>query len=541
MHRRVHVAEVPLVGRHLPVGVAVEAPQHQEQLVLGEVEVHQRERERVEGEVPGRIPGVLPLVGHGDDVAVQHVEPLGVPHAAPGAAQERVRLVLLQPAVEVEVVELLRPQHPRERLAVDAPLVLAERAGRDPLVELVRVEEPLPERLLERGPERPRRRALRQPELDDLATARRHLQDVARRGLRPRLAGVHGVPHSGDDVAMERVLHVRRRAGLAPEPLRVGLVLREQELRSAVAGERVFAQLGMGGHDGPALPAQDRLLALVPPRPGVAEPQRRKDVQPRRFGAPVVHGHTDEDLLRLVLRVLDEHVEVPVVVEDPGVDELVLELLPRAPAVRVQQVTVRVLALRVLVEVLHVRVGRRRVEVEVVLLDVLAVVPLAVGEAERALLEDGVPLVPEGEREAQALLVVGDPGQSVFAPAVGPGAGLVVREVVPGVAVRAVVLADRAPLPLAEVGAPLLPGRPGLTGLVQPLLLGAVHDDRRRLRHRRPLPSRTCGGATVFGSVSRDLIVDSGAQAPFRGAVTRGHPPGEDSGRTGGRPEVTSR
>ena len=82
VHRGVHVAEVPLVGRHLPVGVAVEAPEHQEELLLGEVEVHERQRDRVEGQVPGRVPGVLPLVGHGDDVAVQHVEPLGVPDGA---------------------------------------------------------------------------------------------------------------------------------------------------------------------------------------------------------------------------------------------------------------------------------------------------------------------------------------------------------------------------------------------------------------------------------------------------------------------------
>jgi hypothetical protein len=37
--------------------------------------------------------------------------------------------VLAQPALEVEVVELLAPQHARQRLAVHAPLVLAQRRG----------------------------------------------------------------------------------------------------------------------------------------------------------------------------------------------------------------------------------------------------------------------------------------------------------------------------------------------------------------------------------------------------------------------------
>ena len=102
--------------------------------------------------------------------------------------------------------------------------------------------------------------------------------------------------------------------------------------------------------------------------------------------------------------------------------------------------------------------GRRAVEVEVVLLDVLAVVALAVGQAEEPLLEDRVLAVPQGQGEAEPLLVVGDAGDAVLAPAIGARAGLVVGEVVPGVAVLAVVLAHGAPLALAEVRPPLLPG-----------------------------------------------------------------------------------
>jgi len=76
-------------------------------------------------------------------------------------------------------------------------------------------------------------------------------------------------------------------------------------------------------------------------------------------------------------------------------------------------------------------VGRRRVEVEVVLLDVLSVVALAVGQAEEALLEDGILAVPEGQGEAEDLTVVRDPCQAVLTPAVGPRPGLIVAEVVP--------------------------------------------------------------------------------------------------------------
>ena len=52
-------------------------------------------------------------------------------------------------------------------------------------------------------------------------------------------------------------------------------------------------------------------------------------------------------------------------------------------------------------------------------------------------------------------------------------------EIVPGVAVLAVVLADRAPLPLAEVGSPFFPGDSGVTRVVEALLFGDIHNFSR--------------------------------------------------------------
>ena len=158
------------------------------------------------------------------------------------------------------------------------------------------------------------------------------------------------------------------------------------------------------------------------------------------------------------LRVLDDDVEVAVVVEHAGVEQLVLHVLLAAARVGRDQIHVRERALRVLVLALEVGVGRGAVEVEPVLLDVLAVVALAVGEPEHPLLQDRVGAVPERERQAQPLALVADSRDPVLAPPVSPRARLVVREVVPGVAVVAVVLADRAPLALAQVRAPGLPG-----------------------------------------------------------------------------------
>src|SRR5262249_15887823 len=118
----------------------------------------------------------------------------------------------------------------------------------------------------------------------------------------------------------------------------------------------------------------------------------------------------------------------------------------------------------------HVGVRRRRIEVEVIFLDVFPVVGLAVGETEKAFLEDRVLAVPECERKAKMLLIVGESRQTVLAPVIGARACLVMAEVVPGISIFAVVFANGAPLALAQVGAPLPPEDATLARLREALL-----------------------------------------------------------------------
>src|SRR5512140_2419869 len=100
---------------------------------------------------------------------------------------------------------------------------------------------------------------------------------------------------------------------------------------------------------------------------------------------------------------------------------------------------------------------RRGVEVVVELLHVLAVVAFLAAQAEEPLLDDGIAAVPEREREAEELVPIADAGDAVLAPAVRARAGVVVGKVFPGRAVRAVVLAHRAPGALGDVRSPALP------------------------------------------------------------------------------------
>src|SRR5271168_338637 len=116
----------------------------------------------------------------------------------------------------------------------------------------------------------------------------------------------------------------------------------------------------------------------------------------------------------------------------------------------------------------------RAVEVKIVFLDVLPVIGLAVGQAEHPLLEYRILAVPQGERETQPLMVVADPGEAVLAPVIGARTGLIVAEIVPRITVLTVVLADRAPLALAEVWPPLPPRHALLPRLVQTRLLSSL-------------------------------------------------------------------
>ncbi len=413
MHRRIDVAERPLVGRDLPVRVHVPLAQQQHELLLGELGVDAGEREHVERQVPRRVPRVLPLVGHREHVAVVEVGPVGVAARQAGGGRRRLRGIAVEPLAHDEVVELPRPEQAGVGLARHRALGRGERGRDDGGVELVGLADAVGEDGVEAGAERVGGRLLRgrQPQPHRGAAAGRQLEAVPRRRLRADGRRVDGALPPGDDAVVERVLDVRRPVGFAEQALGVGLVVGEQQLGEAAVGpgpgdERDAAERRVVGLE-PARPGggdrrPGRILVVVPPpAPGVAEPQRRQQVQRRRVRAAVADRDADEDVVGRGLGVLDLHVEVAAVVEDARVGQLELRLAARPRAVLAAQPLVRELGLRVLVQRLEVRVRRRGVEVEVRLLDVLAVVALVIGEPEQAFLQDRVAAVPQREREAQ--------------------------------------------------------------------------------------------------------------------------------------------
>ena len=222
-------------------------------------------------------------------------------------------------------------------------------------------------------------------------------------------------------------------------------------------------------------------LPLPPPRPRVAVPESRQQMQRCILPPAIRYRDPDADIIRRRLRVFHEHVEVTALVEASRIDQLELGVAPVPSPILVHQLSVRKCALWILVERLHVRVRRCRVEVVVALLHILAVVAFRTSESEQPLLEYGIAAVPERQRERETTLPVADAEQSVLAPAIRAAARMVVGKMLPAVTALRIILTHRAPLPLGEIRTPSLPVAftPGILG--ETLQLGI----QRRVRWRR--------------------------------------------------------
>jgi hypothetical protein len=136
---------------------------------------------------------------------------------------------------------------------------------------------------------------------------------------------------------------------------------------------------------------------------------------------------------------LNEDIPVPVFIEDVGVKYLELDNLATAMLILANEIFIRIGLLWILVQKLHVRVSRRRIQVIVQLLDVLSVISLGSRDAKEPFLEHSILLVPQGKRKAQTLVVVADTRDAILSPPVRPRASVLVGKVCPSIAVPRVV------------------------------------------------------------------------------------------------------
>src|SRR2546421_1430244 len=93
--------------------------------------------------------------------------------------------------------------------------------------------------------------------------------------------------------------------------------------------------------------AKRRFRLIAAPAPSVAKPNRREQMQRRRFGTAVSCIYPDEDVVGIRLRVLNLDVKIAVFSERIRVPDFKLAFHLRAPAVRRDKFFVRKSRLRI--------------------------------------------------------------------------------------------------------------------------------------------------------------------------------------------------
>src|SRR6516165_5951802 len=195
-----------------------------------------------------------------------------------------------------------------------------------------------------------------------------------------------------------------------------------------------------------------RLFCTLAPRPGIAKPQAWQQMKGPRLGPTIACFDPHMDLFRRRLRTKNFDIPIAILIENPGVEEIEGRIAAASPAVFGGEPFVGIGGLRVFVEIAKPAVARGGIDVEIVFLDVLAVVAFVAGQSEGTLFEDRVAAVPKRKRKTQTLLLVAQSAQPVLVPAIGARARLVVAKVFPGLAIGAVILADGAPGALRKIG-----------------------------------------------------------------------------------------
>src|SRR6202051_2943091 len=143
------------------------------------------------------------------------------------------------------------------------------------------------------------------------------------------------------------------------------------------------------------------------------------------FRAAIYHDEFDKNIFDVGLGILDEHGEVTIFCEYAGVHQFEFGLSAVATAVFGNQGIVRKFRLGIFVQHLHVAVGWRGIQVEVIFFYILAMISLMPGTTEEPLLQDMIATVPHGQTETNHLMTVADASDTVFAPSIGARSGVV--------------------------------------------------------------------------------------------------------------------
>ena len=148
-----------------------------------------------------------------------------------------------------------------------------------------------------------------------------------------------------------------------------------------------------------ALIFQGWLLTVGLPTPFIAKPGLRQRMDGGRLRAAVMDRHPHQQIVRPRLGVLDLDIEVAVIIEKAGIDQLEFHRRrTTATCIFIDQPLIGKRRLRQLVEHPRISIARDGIKIIIELLDVLAMAALAIGKTIQPLLQDGIFAIPQRNR-----------------------------------------------------------------------------------------------------------------------------------------------
>src|SRR5215469_15161838 len=115
------------------------------------------------------------------------------------------------------------------------------------------------------------------------------------------------------------------------------------------------------------------------PSPRITKPKMREKMNDRGFRSAVSRRNLNENIVRAALGVFHKNIEITVIIENPGIDQLVFRIQFSSAPIFSHQRGIGELPLRILIENLEIRMRGSRIQVVIELLDILAVISFFAG------------------------------------------------------------------------------------------------------------------------------------------------------------------
>src|SRR5690554_5149970 len=158
--------------------------------------------------VPGSEPGILPFVGHGDNVKSVHIFPGRISPTFPFSGWRRLSRIAAQPLLNIVIIKLFGPQHAGKTLPLNVFLVGRHAWSLNLVVIIIRFPEPVSENLI-KNRERTLQRVLTHPQLNDFGLSPGNGKLVQGGGLRTLFVRIDTGMILIDDILMKSVLYIR--------------------------------------------------------------------------------------------------------------------------------------------------------------------------------------------------------------------------------------------------------------------------------------------------------------------------------------------